>query len=211
MGRASLSHPRTPAPKTVASGTDCAVPRSRGQHDGCHLPVEAIHLADSSPQRTPMLHHAGSSSRGCQSAAFCVFDRRRFLPLPTQGTDPPPTQRRDELAPGTHHHREQRTMDGAASDWPDEFGRRTPSRGLGRLSAATLSPGRGGEQRPDQATHRPGRVGRCVVLLRRPAERKPGFALQCFRAAGHLPPVDYQTRYGKTALRGRRWHCRVRG
>ena len=48
----------------------------RVQHDGEHYTVDAIHLAEPSPQRTPVLYQAGSSLRGKQFAARhaeCVF------------------------------------------------------------------------------------------------------------------------------------------
>jgi FMN-dependent oxidoreductase (nitrilotriacetate monooxygenase family) len=48
----------------------------RIQHFGRHYQVDAIHLAEPSPQRTPVLYQAGSSSRGREFAAThaeCVF------------------------------------------------------------------------------------------------------------------------------------------
>ncbi len=48
----------------------------RVQHRGRHFHVDAIHLAEPSPQRTPVLYQAGSSRRGRQFAAAhaeCVF------------------------------------------------------------------------------------------------------------------------------------------
>jgi long-chain alkane monooxygenase len=48
----------------------------RVQHRGRHFAVDAIHLAEPSPQRTPVLYQAGSSRRGRQFAAAhaeCVF------------------------------------------------------------------------------------------------------------------------------------------
>ena len=46
------------------------------RHQGCHYQVDAIHLAEPSPQRTPVLYQAGSSTRGREFAAThaeCVF------------------------------------------------------------------------------------------------------------------------------------------
>jgi FMN-dependent oxidoreductase (nitrilotriacetate monooxygenase family) len=46
------------------------------RHSGRHYKVEAIHLAEPSPQRTPVLYQAGSSTRGREFAAThaeCVF------------------------------------------------------------------------------------------------------------------------------------------
>src|SRR5712671_2860060 len=48
----------------------------RVRHQGRHYQVDAIHLAEPSPQRTPVLYQAGSSTRGRQFAAThaeCVF------------------------------------------------------------------------------------------------------------------------------------------
>jgi FMN-dependent oxidoreductase (nitrilotriacetate monooxygenase family) len=48
----------------------------RVHHQGRHYQVNAIHLAEPSPQRTPVLYQAGSSTRGRQFAAThaeCVF------------------------------------------------------------------------------------------------------------------------------------------
>jgi FMN-dependent oxidoreductase (nitrilotriacetate monooxygenase family) len=48
----------------------------RVQHLGRHYQVDAIHLAEPSPQRTPVLYQAGSSTRGREFAARhaeCVF------------------------------------------------------------------------------------------------------------------------------------------
>ena len=45
-------------------------------HDGPHFQVDAIHLCEPSPQRTPVLYQAGASTRGRQFAADhaeCVF------------------------------------------------------------------------------------------------------------------------------------------
>jgi len=45
-------------------------------HDGPHFKVDAIHLCEPSPQRTPVLYQAGASTRGRQFAAQhaeCVF------------------------------------------------------------------------------------------------------------------------------------------
>jgi FMN-dependent oxidoreductase (nitrilotriacetate monooxygenase family) len=46
------------------------------RHDGPHYRMEAVHLCEPSPQRTPVLYQAGSSGRGKQFAgshAECVF------------------------------------------------------------------------------------------------------------------------------------------
>ena len=46
------------------------------RHEGPHIRLEAIHLCEPSPQRTPVLYQAGSSGRGKQFAgshAECVF------------------------------------------------------------------------------------------------------------------------------------------
>jgi FMN-dependent oxidoreductase (nitrilotriacetate monooxygenase family) len=72
-----------------ASWEDGAVLRDRSQrrfadpdrihrvrHDGPHFKVDAIHLCEPSPQRTPVLYQAGASTRGRQFAAQhaeCVF------------------------------------------------------------------------------------------------------------------------------------------
>jgi FMN-dependent oxidoreductase (nitrilotriacetate monooxygenase family) len=48
----------------------------RVQHSGQHYRVDAIHLSEPSPQRTPVLYQAGASSRGKDFAskhAECVF------------------------------------------------------------------------------------------------------------------------------------------
>lgn len=42
----------------------------RVQHQGRHYQVDAIHLAEPSPQRTPVLYQAGSSTRGREFAAI---------------------------------------------------------------------------------------------------------------------------------------------
>jgi hypothetical protein len=39
----------------------------RVRHQGRHYQVDAIHLAEPSPQRTPVLYQAGSSTRGRDS------------------------------------------------------------------------------------------------------------------------------------------------
>jgi alkanesulfonate monooxygenase len=72
-----------------ASWEDAAVLRDRGgrrfadpdrihrvTHEGPHFRVDAIHLCEPSPQRTPVLYQAGASARGRQFAAQhaeCVF------------------------------------------------------------------------------------------------------------------------------------------
>jgi alkanesulfonate monooxygenase len=48
----------------------------RIHHDGTYFQIEAMHLCEPSPQRTPLLYQAGASSRGRQFAAThaeCVF------------------------------------------------------------------------------------------------------------------------------------------
>lgn len=48
----------------------------RVQHKGEYYRVNAIHLSESSPQRTPVLYQAGASNAGCEFAAKhaeCVF------------------------------------------------------------------------------------------------------------------------------------------
>ena len=48
----------------------------RVRHDGRHFKVDAIHLCEPSPQRTPVLYQAGASTRGRAFAAKhaeCVF------------------------------------------------------------------------------------------------------------------------------------------
>src|SRR5207248_1625696 len=48
----------------------------RIRHDGRYFQIEAIHLCEPSPQRTPLIYQAGASSRGRQFAAThaeCVF------------------------------------------------------------------------------------------------------------------------------------------
>src|SRR5256885_11071317 len=48
----------------------------RIRHDGTYFQIEAIHLCEPSPQRTPLIYQAGASSRGRQFAAThaeCVF------------------------------------------------------------------------------------------------------------------------------------------
>ncbi|MGH7097238.1 MAG: LLM class flavin-dependent oxidoreductase [Stellaceae bacterium] len=48
----------------------------RIRHDGAYFQLEAIHLCEPSPQRTPLLYQAGASARGRQFAAThaeCVF------------------------------------------------------------------------------------------------------------------------------------------
>jgi hypothetical protein len=48
----------------------CNRPRAvRVHHRGRHYQVDAIHLAEPSPQRTPVLYQAGSSTRGREFAA----------------------------------------------------------------------------------------------------------------------------------------------
>jgi alkanesulfonate monooxygenase len=48
----------------------------RIRHDGAYFGIDAMHLCEPSPQRTPLLYQAGASSRGRQFAAAhaeCVF------------------------------------------------------------------------------------------------------------------------------------------
>lgn len=48
----------------------------RARHEGPHYRVDAIHLSEPSPQRTPVLYQAGASTRGRQFAAKhaeCIF------------------------------------------------------------------------------------------------------------------------------------------
>ena len=48
----------------------------RVRHDGAHFRMDAIHLCEPSPQRTPVLYQAGASERGRRFAAThaeCVF------------------------------------------------------------------------------------------------------------------------------------------
>ena len=48
----------------------------RVRHDGRYFQLEANHLCEPSPQRTPLIYQAGASSRGRQFAAThaeCVF------------------------------------------------------------------------------------------------------------------------------------------
>ena len=48
----------------------------RIRHNGRYFQIEAIHLCEPSPQRTPLIYQAGASSRGRQFAAThaeCVF------------------------------------------------------------------------------------------------------------------------------------------
>jgi alkanesulfonate monooxygenase SsuD/methylene tetrahydromethanopterin reductase-like flavin-dependent oxidoreductase (luciferase family) len=48
----------------------------RIRHDGRYFQIEATHLCEPSPQRTPLIYQAGASSRGRQFAAMhaeCVF------------------------------------------------------------------------------------------------------------------------------------------
>ena len=53
----------------------------RVQHDGKHYKVDAIHLSEPSPQRTPVLYQAGASDRGRAFAAEhaeCIFVNGQF-------------------------------------------------------------------------------------------------------------------------------------
>jgi FMN-dependent oxidoreductase (nitrilotriacetate monooxygenase family) len=53
----------------------------RVKHDGKHYKVDAIHLSEPSPQRTPVLYQAGASDRGRAFAAEhaeCIFVNGQF-------------------------------------------------------------------------------------------------------------------------------------
>jgi long-chain alkane monooxygenase len=53
----------------------------RVQHEGKHYKVDAIHLSEPSPQRTPVLYQAGASDRGRAFAAEhaeCIFVNGQF-------------------------------------------------------------------------------------------------------------------------------------
>ena len=53
----------------------------RVQHHGQHYKVDAIHLSEPSPQRTPVLYQAGASERGREFAAAhaeCIFVNGQF-------------------------------------------------------------------------------------------------------------------------------------
>ena len=53
----------------------------RVQHEGRHYKVDAIHLSEPSPQRTPVLYQAGASERGRAFAAAhaeCIFVNGQF-------------------------------------------------------------------------------------------------------------------------------------
>jgi FMN-dependent oxidoreductase (nitrilotriacetate monooxygenase family) len=53
----------------------------RVKHDGPHYKVDAIHLSEPSPQRTPVLYQAGASDRGRAFAAEhaeCIFVNGQF-------------------------------------------------------------------------------------------------------------------------------------
>ena len=55
----------------------------RVQHQGAQYQVNAMHLSEPSPQRTPVLYQAGSSARGSRFAAThaeCVFLNGQSLP-----------------------------------------------------------------------------------------------------------------------------------
>ena len=54
------------------------------RHQGAHFQMDAIHLCEPSPQRTPVLYQAGSSERGRQFAARhaeCVFVNGTSKPM----------------------------------------------------------------------------------------------------------------------------------
>jgi long-chain alkane monooxygenase len=53
----------------------------RVKHEGVHYKVDAIHLSEPSPQRTPVLYQAGASVRGREFAAAhaeCIFVNGQF-------------------------------------------------------------------------------------------------------------------------------------
>ena len=53
----------------------------RVKHEGQHYKVDALHLAEPSPQRTPVLYQAGASDRGREFAAAhaeCIFVNGQF-------------------------------------------------------------------------------------------------------------------------------------
>jgi FMN-dependent oxidoreductase (nitrilotriacetate monooxygenase family) len=53
----------------------------RVKHEGAHYKVDAIHLSEPSPQRTPVLYQAGASVRGREFAAAhaeCIFVNGQF-------------------------------------------------------------------------------------------------------------------------------------
>ena len=53
----------------------------RVKHEGVHYKVDAIHLSEPSPQRTPVLYQAGASARGREFAAAhaeCIFVNGQF-------------------------------------------------------------------------------------------------------------------------------------
>lgn len=63
----------------------------RVRHDGPYYSVDAIHLSEPSPQRTPVLYQAGSSARGVEFAAKhaeCVFVNGRSKAAARIGRDP---------------------------------------------------------------------------------------------------------------------------
>ena len=64
------------AARPCATGIRALGKGARIRHDGTYFQIEAIHLCEPSPQRTPLLYQAGASSRGRQFAAMhaeCVF------------------------------------------------------------------------------------------------------------------------------------------
>ena len=65
------------AVRDVASGIFTRPERVRRvQHDGAHFRLDALHLCEPSPQRTPVLYQAGASTKGRAFAAGhaeCVF------------------------------------------------------------------------------------------------------------------------------------------
>jgi len=67
-----------------AGGTYADPARVRAvQHAGPHYRMDAVHLSEPSPQRTPVLYQAGSSGRGKQFAAShaeCVFLNGQAIP-----------------------------------------------------------------------------------------------------------------------------------
>ena len=54
------------------------------QHEGRHYQVDAIHLSEPSPQRTPVLYQAGASARGTRVRRRPRRVRLRQRPVPPQ-------------------------------------------------------------------------------------------------------------------------------
>ncbi len=69
-GRRRAARPRRPPLRRPATRSTAI------RHEGPHFKVDAIHLCEPSPQRTPVLFQAGASKRGRDFAARhaeCVF------------------------------------------------------------------------------------------------------------------------------------------